>query len=190
MRAAPASRCRRTRSIRRSPKPRKAPSSHLQRLHLQQVSSTASTNTTLRRLKGNRALPRRSGSRDDQKRQRLLARLGVLNTPSIRQRLTPIDGDARTGAPNERNEASPLPLRSKNQHIRAEISGDFDRFNPNQGADTVNRRTSDSDTVRRQNDKTGIHGIRFVGIEIASDLIDMPGSSNCRFRRSRPGVTG
>jgi|SRR5271165_7691640 len=49
--------------------------------------------------------------------------------------------------------------------------------NPDHGGDTVSRRTSDSATVRRQNDSKGNHWLRFVGIEIASELIEMPFSS-------------
>src|SRR5271166_1004217 len=70
------------------------------------------------------------------------------------------------------------PLEAKTNISEPKSPETLTTSNPNQGADTVNRRTSESNTVRRQNDKSGIHGIRFVGIKIASELIAMPASSD------------
>jgi hypothetical protein len=49
--------------------------------------------------------------------------------------------------------------------------------NPAHPGDNVNRRTSDSNTVRRRSDKAGIHRIWFTGIVSVLESIEMPGSS-------------
>jgi hypothetical protein len=49
--------------------------------------------------------------------------------------------------------------------------------NPNQRADNVNRRTSESITLCRRNEMAGIDGICLFGIVNVSESIEMPSSS-------------
>ena len=49
--------------------------------------------------------------------------------------------------------------------------------NPNQRADNVNRRTSESITLCRRNEMAGIDGICLFGIVNVSEFVEMPSSS-------------
>ena len=49
--------------------------------------------------------------------------------------------------------------------------------NPNQRADNVNRRTSESITLCRRNEMAGIDGICLFGIVNVSESVEMPSSS-------------
>src|SRR5271170_2669230 len=65
----------------------------------------------------------------------------------------------------------------------------FATSNPNQRADKVNRRTSDSITVRRRSEMIGIDGICLVGIVSVSESIEMPSSSHRNSEsRAIPGM--